>query len=214
MAAAALPAIKKQIQREREAELIFRGLQYAEAIRVFQQRFGRYPNSLNELIELEPRSIRQLWTDPMTGERDWALVLASGGQPQPGGEGGGDAGDAAGDSQGRELVRSSAPTDSFGGAGVGQPQTTGPILGVVSRKKGVAARYFLGKELYQEWRFTANILPKPQVLPDSNVVKRGTVTDLGKAFPRGLTPPAVTPQGSDLAGGLAPSDSFEDEDDG
>ena len=41
--AAILPRWSTQIQREREAELIFRGLQMAEGIRVFQKRFGRYP---------------------------------------------------------------------------------------------------------------------------------------------------------------------------
>ena len=39
--ATALPLWSAQIRREREEELIFRGLQYAEAIRVFQKRFGR-----------------------------------------------------------------------------------------------------------------------------------------------------------------------------
>ena len=82
MAAAVLPALKGQIQREKEAELIFRGLQYAEAIRVFQLRFGRYPAVLEELIELQPRSIRQLWADPMTEDGRWALILASGAPQQ------------------------------------------------------------------------------------------------------------------------------------
>ena len=41
--AAALPMWSKVIQRQKEDELIFRGLQYAEAIRVFQIRTGRFP---------------------------------------------------------------------------------------------------------------------------------------------------------------------------
>ncbi|HEX2251775.1 MAG TPA: hypothetical protein VHQ65_00740, partial [Thermoanaerobaculia bacterium] len=51
------PAWSKMAQREKEEELIFRGLQYAEAIRVFQRKFGRYPTRLEELIEVEPRKI-------------------------------------------------------------------------------------------------------------------------------------------------------------
>ncbi|MBK6403975.1 MAG: type II secretion system protein [Holophagales bacterium] len=39
--AAVLPLASAQAQREREAELIFRGLQYAEGIRIFRRRFGR-----------------------------------------------------------------------------------------------------------------------------------------------------------------------------
>ena len=65
---AALPVWAARIQRGREAELVARGLQYAEAIRVFQRRFGRLPNRLEELVELEPRSIRRLWTNPMSRE--------------------------------------------------------------------------------------------------------------------------------------------------
>ena len=52
--AAVLPSWTTMIQRDNEEELVFRGLQYAEAIRVFQVRFGRYPVRLEELIEVRP----------------------------------------------------------------------------------------------------------------------------------------------------------------
>jgi len=220
MAAASLPAIKKQIQREKEAELIFRGLQYAEAIRVFQQRFGRYPNRLEELIELEPRSIRQLWTDPMAADGRWAFILASGGGQN------GDGANQQVDEQGRDLAQASAPSNSFSGGsssntsggfqlggGQQQSQPVGPILGVVSRQKGIATRTFMGKDLYQEWRFTANILPKPQVVPGTEIVKGADVTNLGKPFPRGLQPVGLAPQETDVSTGRAPEDLFEDEGD-
>ena len=45
LTAAALPVWSQRMQREKEEELIFRGWQYAEAIRVFQQRQGRYRRS-------------------------------------------------------------------------------------------------------------------------------------------------------------------------
>ena len=72
----AMPIWSKMIQREREEELIFRGLQYAEAIRVFQLRNGRYPLRLEELVTVRPRSIRQLWKDPMTDSGEWGLIYA------------------------------------------------------------------------------------------------------------------------------------------
>ncbi|MCP4202123.1 MAG: type II secretion system protein [bacterium] len=74
--AASLPMWSKVIQRDKESVLVFRGLQYAEAIRVFQKRTGRFPTRLEELIEIEPRCIRQLWLDPMNEEPEWGLVLA------------------------------------------------------------------------------------------------------------------------------------------
>lgn len=65
-------------QREKEAELIQRGFEYAEAIRVFQRRFGRYPTKLEELIKVEPRCIRQLYPNPMREDGEWALIHQGG----------------------------------------------------------------------------------------------------------------------------------------
>lgn len=84
LVAMALPSWGAIIQREKEAELIFRGLQYAEAIRVFQLRNNRLPNQLEELVEVTPRSIRQLWKNPMAKDGAWRLVL--GAPQQPGGQ--------------------------------------------------------------------------------------------------------------------------------
>ena len=67
--ALALPLWSTQAKREKEKELIFRGLQYAEAVRVFQARHGRLPTTLEELVEVEPRSIRQLYPRSHVGER-------------------------------------------------------------------------------------------------------------------------------------------------
>jgi hypothetical protein len=69
-----------RIQREKEEELIFRGMQYAEGIRVFQARHGRPPTRLQELIELEPRSMRQLYPNPFDEDGAWGLLMQSQGQ--------------------------------------------------------------------------------------------------------------------------------------
>src|SRR5258708_32266845 len=45
MLAAAMPKWSEMIKRDKEEELISRGFQYAEAIRIFQKRFGRLPSS-------------------------------------------------------------------------------------------------------------------------------------------------------------------------
>ena len=91
--ALALPAWSKFAQREKETETIFRGLQYAEAIRVFQKRQGRLPNTLEELLEIEPRAIRKLYTNPLHEGGQWGILLQSAagaggpgaGAPRPGG---------------------------------------------------------------------------------------------------------------------------------
>jgi type II secretory pathway pseudopilin PulG len=200
-AAAMLPDLATAIQREKEAELIFRGTQYAEGIRVFQARFGRYPNTLRELVEVEPRSMRQLWPDPMMRDGRWGLVLATG-QPTQGGNGNGAEGEAPIDTQGRIVASGAAPKSSFRGAGVAAQPPSGPIIGVVSRKKGVGLRTFLGLESYEQWRFTPDMLPKALVIPGTQIVVRASVEDLGKPFPRGLQPPGFANQdAADLARG-------------
>lgn len=73
--AVAMPSWTNFVQRDKEAEAIFRGLQYAEAIRVFQQRHGRLPTTLEELIKVEPRSIRQLYPNPLNESGKWGLLM-------------------------------------------------------------------------------------------------------------------------------------------
>jgi type II secretory pathway pseudopilin PulG len=47
----ALPSWQMWAQRERELELLWRGCQYREAIREFHRWCGRYPNSVDELLD-------------------------------------------------------------------------------------------------------------------------------------------------------------------
>lgn len=153
--AAVLPVWSTAMQREREEELIFRGLQYAEAIRVFQRRFGRLPVRLEELLEAEPRSIRQLWPDPISGERNWGVIVNLAGRPGGGGLTVG--------SDGRPIP-AGTPTDtglppSSGGGGA--PTTIGPISGVYSREKGTALRVFLDQTTYDQWKFDVQLLLNP-----------------------------------------------------
>jgi type II secretory pathway pseudopilin PulG len=71
-------------QREREAELLFRGNQYREAIASYYRKEQRYPQSLDQLLEdkrypMPVRHLRKRYADPITGAPDWALVEAPGG---------------------------------------------------------------------------------------------------------------------------------------
>ncbi len=80
MIAKALPLWSAVIKREKEAELIFRGMQYAEAIRIYEMRTGTLPVKLEQLIEIEPRCIRQLWKNPLDENGAWELVPAGRGK--------------------------------------------------------------------------------------------------------------------------------------
>jgi type II secretory pathway pseudopilin PulG len=160
--AAVLPLWSTAIQREKEEELIFRGLQYAEAIRVFQTRFqGRLPTRLEELLEIKPRSIRQLWKDPMTPDGKWALVIQ--GQPLMNqGEGSNPA-----DPSGFATEDGGVPT-GLGPAGKGTV-AVGPIRGVYSLSDKESIATFMGQQRYNKWIFTVDLLQGGAVNPGNQV---------------------------------------------
>jgi len=74
--AIAAPKIAKSIQRDKEMETIHRGEQYKRAIKLYYQKFGTYPTSIDQLVETnEVRFLRKKYTDPLTGKADWKPVL-------------------------------------------------------------------------------------------------------------------------------------------
>lgn len=63
-----------QIKRDREEELIHRGVQYSRAVRKFVKKFGRYPESMEALENTNNvRFLRKRYKDPITG-RDFKVL--------------------------------------------------------------------------------------------------------------------------------------------
>lgn len=59
----------QQIKREREEELIHRGVQYSRAIRRYFKAFGRYPTRIEDLENTNNiRFLRKRYKDPITGK--------------------------------------------------------------------------------------------------------------------------------------------------
>jgi type II secretory pathway pseudopilin PulG len=174
MIAAMMPLMSTEIQREKEEELVFRGFQYAEAIRIFHLRFQRFPNKLEELIEIKPRCIRQLWKDPMTKNGKWGLIFQGQGVPlHP---------QNPQDPEGRQQPPNANPNDPEGKPGDGQDNNglntpkqgdevvIGPIVGVYSKSPKESHLVFYGHQRYDEWRFTFDLIPnggiqRPQIAP-------------------------------------------------
>lgn len=74
--AVAAPKIAMSIQRDKELETIHRGQQYKRAIKLYYQKFGTYPTSIDQLVETNQiRFLRKKYTDPLTGKDDWKPVL-------------------------------------------------------------------------------------------------------------------------------------------
>jgi len=70
----ALPVWQTELQREREEELIFRGGQYVEAVRLYVQKNpGRLPASFKDLVD--KKCIRRLYRDPLGREGEWNVIL-------------------------------------------------------------------------------------------------------------------------------------------
>jgi type II secretory pathway pseudopilin PulG len=79
---------KTEAQREREAELLFIGDQYRQALRsYYAQRPGgsapQFPATLKELLvdtrfPQPVRHLRRIFVDPLTGQADWVLERSQG----------------------------------------------------------------------------------------------------------------------------------------
>jgi type II secretory pathway pseudopilin PulG len=72
--AAILPSITFNIKRDREEEMIHRGVQYSRAIRAYYKKLGRYPTKLEDLENTNNmRFLRKRYKDPITGQ-DFKLL--------------------------------------------------------------------------------------------------------------------------------------------
>jgi len=143
--AAVAPSIGVVMKRDREAELIFRGRQYARAVGLFQRRYGRYPNQLKELYENRPRTIRHLWKDPMCNCDFQPLI-----QGMPCGPIG------VGQPPGAPQFPGPSPTPTPSKTAFGSPtgqQTVGPIVGVRSSVHKEGLREWRGQKFYDQWCF-------------------------------------------------------------
>jgi type II secretory pathway pseudopilin PulG len=138
---AAMPVWKQLTQREKEAELIFRGQQYAHAIALFQRRNGPGALPPNLTVLVEQRFLRKKYKDPITND-DFQPLTA--GQVAPG-----STPPARGATAPQAGGRGSAP-----GVGLAQPGVpAGGVMGVVSKSPDESIRLYNGRNHYNEWAF-------------------------------------------------------------
>lgn len=161
---ALLPVWRQQMQREKEAELVFRGEQYARAIYLYQTKNGgQYPASIDALVQ--GRYLRKKYKDPMTADGEFQTLSVGANQPgpqggqagqrgNPGGQRGAGSGPGAGSTIGGG--RSGQPSPGLGGQPMGGMQGGGGIMLVVSKSKDASIRIYNGGTHYNEWRFMYN----------------------------------------------------------
>lgn len=88
------PTLKFTMQRDREEEMIHRGVQYSNAIRRYYKKFGRYPTKIEDLESANNlRFLRKRYKDPMNCKagtcQDFKLLYFSDVQSMVSGFGGG-----------------------------------------------------------------------------------------------------------------------------
>jgi len=166
----AMPVWRTQAKREKEAELIFRGEQYARAVNLYTRKMGpgNFPPSIDVLVQ--QRFLRKKYKDPMTEDGEFEIITAAGaaGQSGPGGRG----------SQpqpqrgvGPSMGLSAPPPSPISRGGLGAPgrgqtppsfggtqpspfgSAPGGIMGVRSKSKGTSFRVYNGGTHYNEWAF-------------------------------------------------------------
>ncbi len=134
----AVPVWQTQMQREREEELVFRGKQYVEALRLYQQKNpGTFPAKLKDL--LEEKCIRRLYKDPMTETGEWDVVLLYQESSSPG----------------KVMVASQRDLKSLN-----HPQ----IIGVVSQSNKKSKKIYNKQETYDRWLFFYG--QEPDTMPE------------------------------------------------
>jgi type II secretory pathway pseudopilin PulG len=179
-AAATAPAIARQLKRDREEELIHRGIEYRRAIHAYVKRTGQFPLSLDQLENTNgTRYLRKRYKDPITGG-DFQLLhtsdiappapslTAASSQPT----------DTASTTATDQSPPANAPTDpansslslnpqskpgngnltqsafsTNGSAGANSVGGGGLILGVASRSAKQTIREFDHKNHYNQWLF-------------------------------------------------------------
>jgi type II secretory pathway pseudopilin PulG len=161
----AAPVWQTQIRREKEEELIFRGKQYVEAVRVFQlKKPGTFPRTIKEMVE--EKCLRRPYRDPMNPDGDWNIILL----PETAGQGSSLRPRPAGTSLGAEQA---FRQEQGGQAFSAQTILVAPeralssirnaqILGVVSSSTLKSFRIYNDQESYDKWLFFYGQDPKQQ----------------------------------------------------
>ena len=155
MMTAALPVWTHMMQREKEAELIWRGEQYKRAIMLFQRKYANtFPPTLDLLVE--QKFLRKKYKDPVTGE-DFQIIPV-GGQAQPGmSNGRGLPGQQVPGQSGQQAPGQQQPSSLSRAAQqqtqAGQQQAALGIQGVTSKSTKTSIKLYNGRDKYNEWLF-------------------------------------------------------------
>jgi hypothetical protein len=128
-----LPVWRHDAQREKEAELVFRGQQYVRAIRLYQQKTRGLPPSIDVLVQ--GHYIRKKFKDPISND-DFDVIPAGAPQTTP----------STPTQAGTISQQPSAQSNS-------ERFVPGGMIGVRSKSKDDSIMLYQGRSHYNEWAF-------------------------------------------------------------
>ena len=195
---AAMPVWKQMTRREREAELVFRGEQYARAIGLFQKRSGPGVLPPNIDVLVSGRFLRKKFKDPITND-DFNLLSptqAAGGASPVAGRGAPAQGQppSGGGATPQQPGTGAVISNQSGGRGA-----VGGIIGVASKSKDASLRIYNGRTRYDEWQFI--FVPQAQT-PNAPGGAPGAGRGANGQPQRGGQPPGGIPGGFGGVGGV------------
>ncbi len=164
------------MQREREAELVFRGQEITEAIRQYRaEHGGAYPTHLKDLLKEGPRHhryIRHLYRNPFAPDGKWKILNPGATVVKTNDEGTITVESGAGGVGGKNPLQGGR----IGSPGGRPPPGTkvlpfkldgeegAPIVGVYCGLHKEGFREFRGAKYIDQWYFSPLVIPAPRVL--------------------------------------------------
>lgn len=143
----AMPVWRQEARREREAELVFRGEQYARAIALYRFKNQNIPNAFPASIDVlvDGRYLRKKYKDPMTKDGQFEIIgVGSAQQPtNPTAPGA------------KPPIQPVQPLSSP------NSPVVGGMMGVRSKSEENSLRAYRGQTKYNQWAFTFNLAPRP-----------------------------------------------------
>jgi len=201
---AALPSVYTAAQREKEEELIFRGNEYAKAILLFRRQFGRFPNSVDEMLKRTNgyRFLRHAYKDPMTKTGKWrwihanaaGVVIDSKTMPLPGLSPNA-GGQTSATSPNPQTPTANPPEEGTGNQSAFSNQVGGAfIVGVASTSHKLSIRIWNNKTHYDEWEFLGVLQATGgNVMPGQPTQPTGLGQSPGMGAGAGRQPPNMPP---------------------
>jgi hypothetical protein len=210
--AAAVPSILTEGRRAKEVELIWRGEQYARAVRLYYRKYGRFPQSFEDLTvpKGQLHFLRKAYAEPMNRkDGSWRVIYVGPngeligsvkstnifGRPGAGAPGGAGAfGQPPRPPTDNRAASEQRPPDAPPSPPPSVAKTPGPegrvfggnIIGVASKMEQRSIRVYKGATNYKEWEFMWD--PAAEGMMIGPAGSRPAVPP-GKAPPPGTTRP-------------------------